>query len=164
MLILMLQFILRTSKFFTSIHQVISSHPFFYFFEFSWQTPFNHDITLFNKSIICFIIYHLTASTDLHDGLICSSRLGWILLSYDHGVRSILPIWALPSIILWASAASDRGKVLYTIGFTLPAAMAGQTCFSTSATILALFSRLLFRRPAAVQTKKTARAIHKSDN
>ena len=51
----------------------------------------------------------------------------------------------------WASAASVNGKYLYTTGLTFPATIAGQTFFSTSLTIAALFSRLLFRKPAAAE-------------
>lgn len=57
----------------------------------------------------------------------------------------------LLSINWWPSAASAKGKYLYTTGFTLPAAIAGQTFFSTSLTIWALFFALLLRKPAAVE-------------
>ena len=73
------------------------------------------------------------------------------------GTSSIFPMWSLFSMSWWASAASDNGKYLYITGFTLPATIAGQTFFSTSLTITALFSRLLFRKPAATYSVKRER-------
>ena len=76
------------------------------------------------------------------------------------GTSSIFPMWPLFSMSWWASAASDNGKYLYITGFTLPATIAGQTFFSTSLTITALFSRLLFRKPAATYSIKREREYY----
>uniref|UniRef100_A0A9I9EF82 Uncharacterized protein n=1 Tax=Cucumis melo TaxID=3656 RepID=A0A9I9EF82_CUCME len=73
-----------------------------------------------------------------------------LTIHVHHGLSSIFPLCLLLSISLWPSAAFDRGRYLKITGFTLPAAMAGQTIFSTSLTMTALFSGDRFRKPAAV--------------
>src|SRR5712671_5236126 len=67
-----------------------------------------------------------------------------VALFGQNGVRhgettsTILPIWALVSILACAAAACASGKVLSIRGFTLPAAISGSTCCSTARAIAPL--------------------------
>ncbi len=130
-----------------------------------YLTPYQHALQWVGIKFMMFAT--MTRADEVYKGWMCelamNSRYGntksipysqWSCFGMVEilGVRSIFPKWLL-SRAQRASAALSKGKTSSITIFTLPDSISGHTCSRTSCTICALFSAVLFRKPAPVPTE-----------